>query len=225
MHKKKRKMQIGQKQLRKRKNVSFKGLSHMERGRVASQEKEANNRSWGRIKEPLDANSLDAIEAFHKTKFKAVLGKLRSIFEGVTLEVLDEAAGRSSLKHELMQPEFGGNLNVTTTDLRRGNGWPNKVANVMGLVKKFGKNRFHLVVSTAGGGLYSPLTEKAFFQLVSVVKPGGIGMVDVRKPGSELVQPRVDMIAQLARRFNVSIKQWNAYSIVFTKNFGRGKRK
>ncbi|MDP2973708.1 MAG: hypothetical protein Q8N60_01525, partial [Candidatus Diapherotrites archaeon] len=136
-----------------------------------------------------------------------------------TIEVLDEAAGRSGFKHEL-EKLCGGSVRVTTTDVRSGNGWPDKVVDVMDLAdnkKGFGKNRFHLVVSTVGGALYGPLPEKAIFQIVSVLKPGGIGVVSAKISNERL--------KQLAKRFNLTIKQHYADSVVFSKNVGREKKR
>lgn len=225
MRARKRKAQIRQRQLRRRKNVSFRQLSVAERKKVAGQERRARADRWRSIKEPLDSDSLLEVEGWHSIKFKPILKKLRSRFQGEKIEVLDEGAGRSSLKHELMQPEFGGNLQVTTTDVRQGNGWPDKRVNVMNLVKEFGKNRFHLVVSTVGGGTYTPLGEKAIFQMVSVLKPGGIGIVSTNIPDKKLVQVREDRLAQLAKRFNITVRKRHADSVVFSKNFGRKKKR
>jgi len=217
MHKKKRKMRIKKKQLRRSKNLSFRVLSVGERKKVVEQERAAKTSSWKSIKEPLDMDSLEAIEGWHNIKFKPLLQNLRERFPGESIKVLDEGAGRSSLKHELTQPKFGGRLDVTTTDVRLGRGWPDKVVNVVDLVKEFGKNRFHLVVSTAAGGTYSPLGEKALFQIVSVLKPGGKGVVSTSLSN--------DKLASLSKRLNITIKKNYAGNILFTKNIGIKKKR
>ena len=99
--------------------------------------------------------NLADVEAEHGIKFKPVIKKLQTGFPKQMIEVLDEGAGRSSLKKELMR-DFE-RVHVTTTDIRKWKRWlglkrePDVRANVMDLTKVFGKNRFHLVVSTMGG--------------------------------------------------------------------------
>ncbi len=195
--------------------MSFEQVSLEEKKLVAEQERKARNDHWKSFKEPLDIDSLADVESWHNIKFKPVLQKLSKRFPE-KLEVLDEGTGRSSLKHELLKSEFGKKLNVTTTDVRRGTGWPDKEVNVMKLVDTFGKNKFHLVVSTVGGTIYTPLPEKAFFQIVSVLKPGGTGIVSTGLSTKRL--------KQLEKRFNISIKQFYGGNVVFSKNLARGKR-
>jgi len=215
MNPQKRRLQITQRQKRKRKNLSFSQVSLGEKKLVSAQEKKARQDNWKTVKEPMDTDSLIDVEGWHNIKFKPVLQKLFKRFPE-KLEVLDEGTGRSSLKHELLKSEFGKKLNITTTDVRRGATWPDKKANIMELVDKFGKSKFHLVVSTVGGAMYSPLQEKAFFQIVSVLKPGGTGIVSTSIPKKRLTE--------LAKRFNLSIKQIYASSVVFSKNIAKGKR-
>ena len=215
MKPKKRKMQITQRQGRRAKNLSFKQISLKEKKMVTEQEKKARQANWKTIKESMDADSLLDVEGWHNIKFKPVLQSLVKRFPE-KLEILDEGAGRSSLKHELLKSELGEKLNVTTIDVRRGATWSDKIVNIMGLVDKFGKNKFHLVVSTVGGATYSPLHEKAFFQIVSVLKPGGTGIVSTQLSNKRL--------RELAKRFNLSIKQFYGGNVVFSKNLVRRKR-
>ena len=217
----KRTRQIRQRQLRRRKNLSFQQLSADEAGAVAEQEMEAKSvrkrlRLFGAIGH--DRRTIEV--CIHGIRFKSIIGKLRECFPNETLEILDEGAGRSNLKKWLMR-RFKG-LRVTTTDVCEGRWWPmpkhpDEIVNVLNLVKSFGKNRFHLVVSTVGGAWHSPVPEKAFFQIVSVLKPGGIGVVSAKISNERL--------KQLAKRFNLTIKQHYADSIVFSKNFGRAKKR
>jgi hypothetical protein len=143
MHRKKRKAQIRQRQLKRKKNVSFKLFSAEENREIAKQKKSARGDVWKYRKDKLDADTLVEVESQHGMKFKPLLKKLRAVFSDQKIEVLDEGSGKSSLKEELMEPKFGGNLHITTTDVRSGRGWPDKVVNVTDLVKEFGKNKFH----------------------------------------------------------------------------------
>lgn len=230
---KKRIAQIRQSQKRKRKNLSFKEIALAEKREIARQHKEALRKSWVSGKLYLDTRSLSEIEGQQGIKFYGLIEKLRKNFPAEQIEVLNEGVGRSTLKQELMRGFK--NLNVTTTDIRRGKNWPDKIANVMELVEKFGKNRFHMIVSSFGGVSYTPLPEKALFQIVSVLRPRGIGAVSVPiMPESKLYK--------LAKRLNITIQKtmvgghvttYEDYmktenlvtSFVFTKNIGMRKKK
>ena len=59
--------------------------------------------------------------------------------------------------------------------------------------------------------------DKALFQIVSVLKPGGIGIV------STPIMTRG--LLQLAKRFNISIQDTYGDSVIFTKNIGRSKKR
>ncbi|MBN2067295.1 MAG: hypothetical protein JW744_02410 [Candidatus Diapherotrites archaeon] len=214
--KRRRKQQINLRRKRARKNVSFRALTGEERRRVEEQELSAIRDTWVRGKDAFDVDGLLSVESLHNIKFKPLLQKLQKRFPFEKLGVLDEGAGRSSLKEELLRSELGKGLRITTTDVRK-NVVPDRVANVLGLVGEFGKNKFHLVVSTAGGALYTPAGEKALFQIVSVLKPGGIGIVDTSISNERL--------HQLAKRLNFSIQKIHSHSVVFTKNFGISGKK
>ncbi len=219
-----KRFQIPQRRKRRAKNTSFKRLSAPEVQGVKAQQRGVILR-FNEIKRagaPVfdDARSLAEIERFHSIKFKQLFAKLRSRFKGETLEVLDEGAGRSPLHSGLALLGFGGNIGATTTDIREDVS-PDVRVNAVELADRFGKGRFHLVVSTASGTLYSPVPEKAIFQVVSTLKPGGMGVITVRMPRHKL--------DQLAQRFNISIGQvtpalGSASSVVFTKNIGKIKR-
>ena len=219
---KRRIFQKRQRQLRRRKNVSFKQLSVKERRQIASIESGLREVHWDRLEKPVDRSSLADVERSHEIKFTSILPELRSRFPKGSLVVLDESCGRSSLKNELLALKIGVPLSVIRTDIRQGQGWPDVVVNTVDLVNGtgtfggFGKNKFHLVVSTGGSPVYTVVHEKLFYQLVSVLKPGGIGIVEINIPGKEL--------ARLAKRLNISIRKLHLNSVVFTKNLGRRKR-
>jgi len=221
-----RKAKIRQKQKRGRKNVSLTNFSVAEKRAVAEQEETAkktfwNSRSLGKCAfSRTDRRTLKEVEQFHGIKIKPIIEKLFLRFQDETLEVLDEGAGKSSFASGLRK-SFGKNLNVTKTDIRSSFFSKTTKVKVMGLVKKFGKNRFHLVFSTAGGAEYSSLSKKALYQIVSVIKPGGVGVV-----GTNLVFSKTPLqLENLAKKFNITVKQLTGVGIVFTKNIGRKKKR
>lgn len=231
MHKKKRRMQIRHRKLRRRKNVSFKELSAKEFGLVKEQAEWVSKGVFG-----IDTRSLSQIRDKNKVPFKSIFENLRQRFPDQVLDVLCEGIGRSSLKEDLLRSTANlGKLNVVTTDIRAGEGWPDVHSNVFDLSRTFKRKRFHIVISAFGGPTISPmpeifghsktpLLEKAFFQVASVLEPGGVGVLLVGKNYLEGKLP------SLAKRLNLSIKinksiQWEGRTIIFTKNIGRRKRK
>ncbi len=213
---------------KEKEKVLFHKLSASEEKSVAEQERRAKlfrtRLKWfGAI-----GRNIHAIQhCIHGIKFKPIIKELRKKFPDQTLEVLDEGAGRSSLKRGLLW-RFK-DLHVTTTDICKGIMWPmpkkpDVIVNVVHLVERFGENRFHLVVSTGGGAWRSPVPEKAFFQIVSVLKPRGVGIIATGIPKERL--------RQLAETFNINIQSFKSFesrgedcvnSIVFTKNTKKKK--
>ena len=214
MQAKKRQEQIKQRRTRRRKMVSFQTLSLAERRQV-----EEIKSDWiaGRRSSPSDLRNLKISRRTHDVKIKPLAQRLSKTFPGQKIEVLDEGAGRSSVKVDLMEL-FGENVNVTTTDLRPVGTKVDKVVGVVDLVKQFGKGKFHLVISTFGGVFYSPVPEKALFQVVSLLKPGGIGLVKIN-----LSQER---LSEIAKTFNINIIQSKfPHKLVFVKNFVKKKKR
>ncbi len=221
MQPKKRIFQIRQRQLRRRKNVSFKQLSVGEQKMVRNQQMRLYGASLLGVTPYLErGRGIRGIESLQQVNFNSLIGHLRRRFPSETIEVLDEGSGESSLKESLMKLD---NVTVTRTDVMAGPNWPDKHADVIDLVKVFGKNKFHLVNSCFGGAFHTPLKEKAIFQIVSVLKPGGVAIVITKLPEEEL--------KKLSKRFNISIKstfgveEKMVYRVLFTKNFGRSKKR
>lgn len=210
----KRRRQIQQRRLWRKKNRFFLRLSNSEKEMISDQEWRARNDNWAVIEE----RGRDSVEAFHKISFKGIIGKLKAKFPKSIIQVLDEGAGRSSLKREILS-DFGSSIDIITSDIRKYDelsDWPDKQANVMDLVKSFGRSRFHLIVSTYGGAFYSPLPEKALFQIVSVLKPGGIGIIHTTVSEK--------MLRELAGRWNISIIKKYPSEVIFIKNISRRKK-
>lgn len=154
-----------------------------------------------------------AIEGKMGVMYKPIIEELRKRFPGERLEGLDEGGGASTFKKELMAPKLSGNIKVTTTDVRK-LATVDAVVNVHGLVKRFGENRFHFVNSCFGGVAFSPCPQQALYQIVAVLKPGGIGVVT----HAFSFAPK-EFMEKLAKTLNISIiKQPKSYSLVFKKN-------
>ena len=151
------------------------------------------------------------IERLAGVSFDSIIGKLRKKFPEQQLVGLDEGAGKSTLAAEL-RAKFG--LTVVQTDAR-----PDffatethKRVNVVDLVKHFGKGKFHLAVSSFGGVNYSPLQEKALYQLVSVLKQGGIGIVGCKIGPTDLfyLSKKLNITVWEIGKHKFNLYRWNS---------------
>lgn len=222
MQRKKRRMKIGQKQKRRRKNRFLRKLSSEELKQKESQEKLVRTRFDTRKYDGDHYNERTLMEVEKKLfiSFDSLIEKLRTRFPGEKICVLDEGAGFSTLKKEL-ESKYK-DLKVTTTDIRY-SCQPDVNSNVLDLAKKIGRGKFQLVVSTFGGATHSGNPEKAFYNIASVLSPGGIGVIHISK--------ELDVFA-LAKRLNCTIKGIRIFGVSkdeqivsFTKNTRQKKRK
>ena len=96
-------------------------------------------------------------------------------------------------------------MRFTTTDIRD-IGKPVHDAAPEELVAKFGKNRFHLIVSTWGGTHFSPVRkEKALVNIIASLVSGGMASVCVSNESDDNNPVRIAQ--KLARKLkNVSIR-------------------
>ncbi len=148
---------------------------------------------WGLLN-GTNMRGLEEIEELHGLKEKKIkngkpvvegsgfigfLGALRRRFPEQVIQVLDEGTGLSSFKPELLseaEKKFGAHtVRIETSDILPA---PSKEAHVEAtpeeLVKRFGRNRFHLIVSTYGGMSYSMLHPLiGLSNIVAVLKEGG----------------------------------------------------
>lgn len=219
---KRQRFKINQRWLRRRKNLSFAQLGAGDKKAIEQQERAHSIRTARDFGTLADQSGLD---------FQKVIAEVKNRFPGETLEMLDEGGGENTYALSL-RITSGQKLHVVKTDIPGGFTFGSAVeSNVNYLVKNLGKNRFHLALSIAGGLRYTPLVEKAFFQFVSVIKPGGIGVVFGNTKLAVTIK-------KLANRFNITIlpypNRYNIYSpfpatteqyfVVFTKNIGRKKK-
>lgn len=212
-----------QRRLRRKKNISFRQVSAAEQKLIKEQEID-----W---QPPLGAKtitdrSLEDIERVHSISFDGIFAKLFSRFARKKIYVLDEGCGGSNIRDldYLGKKNYARNLEIFRSDFAMDGKHIDKKVNVLGLQSGFGNGAFHLVVSTYGGVAYSPLPEKALFQVVSVLVPGGIGIVTCGISEERL--------RALEKRFGIKINKTakqgpedSNRTIIFTKNFGRRKGK
>ncbi len=151
--------------------------------------------------------SLDEINQIHRMNILDYLQYLRRRFKNQTLEVLDEGARGGGLAKELQEKankEFGPNAaRVIAADIR--NFTASGVQNVAAeeLVKRFGKDRFHLIISTHGGGSYTQFEKiKVLSNIVAALKPGGMATIAMRLQIAE--RPVLEKLQKLWP--NISIK-------------------
>ncbi len=136
------------------------------------------------LKKP-DQRRLDRVEGMHGIKFMPVLKTLRNRFRSDPhICVLDEGAGRSTFLSELKEKadkEIGVNsIQCHATDVRVDlqENFPYVVAAPEELVKQFGPEKFHLIVSTMGGMYYSEVNPlRRLASLMRVLKSGGVAFV------------------------------------------------
>lgn len=127
-----------------------------------------------------DTRPLTEIESMHRVRFINRIEALRRRFKNERIEVLDEGAGNSSFARELREKaknKFGPNsIRITRTDTRTRGVPVLELVNTSPerLVETFGKNRFHLVVSTYGGIHHGKVKDlNILANIIEVLKPGG----------------------------------------------------
>jgi len=117
----------------------------------------------------------------HKKKFEEIAKMLAAKFPGQVIEALDEGTGRRFFYRDLSSESgLGENLRTTRTDIDKKHCEANGLvlASPEELVSKFGRNKFHLVVSTFGGANYTQVSPaKAVANIIEVLKPGGMASI------------------------------------------------
>ncbi len=119
--------------------------------------------------------SLDTINKIHKKDFGKIVEALKQKFPHETIKVLSEGAGESSFAMELVENK--SKVKVTRTDILYR---PETNMNLSPeeLLKRFGKQSFHLIESTFGGLTYTTINqEKALVNIIQLLKPGGIASI------------------------------------------------
>lgn len=124
--------------------------------------------------------NLKNVNNIHDTDFFETVRTLSKRFPGQTIELLDEGAGESTFGKELEEQADKirqGLVKVTRTDIRKLD--PEMVvASPEELLRVFGYNRFHLIVSSFGGTVYSKVRlSVALSNIIGCLKPGGMASI------------------------------------------------
>jgi len=124
------------------------------------------------------------VEKDQGIKFQEEIGKLKKRFPRQKIEILDEGCGLSTLADELEQP----NVHISKSDLVHSVS-PKKFhkVSVHDLAKHFGKNRFHLIISTRGGVDWGGDYKNAIANIYATLKPRGKAFITATA-NSELMQ-------------------------------------
>ncbi|HLC92806.1 MAG TPA: class I SAM-dependent methyltransferase [archaeon] len=115
--------------------------------------------------------NLEKIQRDHGVNFRKKVGTLKARFPKQRIEILNEGCGESSFAAELASEK---GIRITNSDLVDRHSQPNfhKVS-VHDLARRFGKNRFHLVVSTRGGVDWGGDSRSSLSNIYEILKPGG----------------------------------------------------
>lgn len=123
--------------------------------------------------------SLSDVNYHHQKDFARIIIELSGRFSGEKIMVLNEGAGQSTFKQDL-ERELKGKvkMQIVTTDIQKAHN-PDAVTVPEELVKKFGRNSFHLVESAFGGVYHTRLfpPKKAISNVIEILKPGGMASV------------------------------------------------
>ncbi|MFH1256726.1 MAG: hypothetical protein V1494_05555 [Candidatus Diapherotrites archaeon] len=122
--------------------------------------------------------TLDQVEEEHLVKFQDVINRLKKRFPGKTIRVLDEGAGESSLAHELSQK----GVSIVRSDLLERPftdfaGEYHDKTPIYTLAKHFGKNKFHLIISTFSGAYYAEKFAASCANIYTTLESGGEAFV------------------------------------------------
>jgi len=168
---------LRKKQRRKEKRQKNILLTEDERRRlVESKENQRTNSDY------LSVRGLGRINREHKKNFVEIVLDLAKKFPNQQIQVLDEGAGRSQFHKGLVQEaRLGERLKVVRTDIDKklceANGLVH--ASPEELVSKFGRNRFHLIVSSFSGVTFTKVNQaNAIANIIESLKPGGIASIE-----------------------------------------------
>lgn len=121
--------------------------------------------------------SLADVNTEHGRNFEDVVRGLARRFPKERIQVLDEGAGNSEFGTQLTERlKDEVDVSVEKTDIN----FPHlkQMVSPEELVERFGRDRFHLVVSTFGGTQYTTISRRrALANIIAVLKPGGIASI------------------------------------------------
>lgn len=203
---KRRSFLIKQKQKRVKKRNALLNLSPSEARRIhhfieiGQWEKEKERAVVRSHPRGYDHRSIYQVQEVHERDFVSITRKLLQRFPKGEINVLDEGAGQSTFHEDLSKLVGDDRVKVYRSDIRYliPTSYTKPVPPEK-LVETFGKNHFHLIVSTFGGTTYSKInSEKAIANIATVLKTGGIASIATSR-NDDYVNGRQVSLADLTR--------------------------
>ncbi len=147
-----------------------------------------------------DKRDIGLISEFHQHDLFDTIRQMAREHPNEIIRVLDDGSGKSTFKSDVqnLADLFKIPVDVTSTDIRpleRGH------ANVTPeeIISKYGKNRFHLIVSTFGGFNYTHIPKRhALTNFIHALRPGGIASLAIM---SNQIQTVYSEIKAVKKRF------------------------
>jgi hypothetical protein len=161
-----------------------------------------------------DGNPLAKVSEAHGRNFIREVISISGQFPGEEIEVLDDGSGHSSVHSQLpigVSETSGGRIkaNVTRTDVYERAEFDVR-ASPEQLLEKFGRNHFHMIISTFGGIHFTEVNRrKAFANLIAVLKPKGLASIAIADV------PETVGIAQYLRPAIRACKSYSNISLLY----------
>lgn len=164
----------------------------------------------------INNRDLEYVNFEHGKNFVEVIEELAKRFPNEKLRVLDEGSGDSSFLSDLGDKVWEKTqrkikIDAVRTDINydihlKNENWNRincgKMISPEELVKRFGLNSFHLIVSTFGGMQYTRISRiKALANIIGVLKPGGIASIATHAPDT-FTKPRPLIFKELGWEAN-----------------------
>ncbi len=156
-------------------------LGPVDRWKMRRQQRKNKEREWLNIVDrPVDEADLESVKFTFGLDLTRLLGEWWRRNPKQKIEVLDEGTGNSTWAQEWMEElgEKSRYLSVHRTDIRSVREDPGmrpvEMVPPEKIVKHFGKNRFHIIVSHFSGVAFTPLNRiKAIANIIGALRPGG----------------------------------------------------
>ena len=200
---KRRRFQIRQKAKRVEKRRKAIQLSPEEKLRIFREKKMSEK---GLYEYSGMRRTLEGVDRAHRKDFTKITLELAKRFPGKKLIILDEGAGQSTFYRDLAESLRGRvNIQVIKTDIQKENR-PDFIAAPEELAKLFGKDKFHLIVSTFGGVNYTNISAlKAIGNIIAVLARGGEAHLIMNAENYTGISPRLKQLWK--RHGNIRVRQ------------------
>ncbi|MFQ5406119.1 MAG: methyltransferase domain-containing protein [Candidatus Micrarchaeia archaeon] len=168
----------------------------LSRTKITEKLRLARNNSFDRAGMYKNNRTLREVNRMHGRNFEKIIKEMITQFkasEKKPLNVLDEGCGESTFIIELKK-KFKDKINAVALDVKpipkmrehcNANNISYKIWRVGALSKKFPKEHFHLIVSTAGGLFHSPTPAQALREALKVTKKRGRVIAHIPAPRFE----------------------------------------